>query len=168
LVDVDLHRYDEAWELNATEALSRYCDQSKRTRPESIVLDLRQPADFGAWHLPDAVNVPMNSLQKGMPSPFSDSTILERQWRELEDMFQNQVGNELVELKEKQVLIVCYDGDTSRVATSVARAKGIEADSVGGGVGRLLERLVPLSTPVKSPVVAQTEAAVDLVGKVGV
>lgn len=31
------------------------------------------------------------------------------------------------------VLVVCYDGDSARVATSVLRARGLEADSVRGG-----------------------------------
>ena len=31
------------------------------------------------------------------------------------------------------MLVICYNGDTARVATSVLRAKGIEADSLRGG-----------------------------------
>lgn len=36
-------------------------------------------------------------------------------------------------LTNKHLLIICYDGDSSRVATSVLRAKGYQADSVRGG-----------------------------------
>lgn len=35
--------------------------------------------------------------------------------------------------KIKRTLVICYDGDTSRVATSVLRAKGYAADSIRGG-----------------------------------
>lgn len=45
----------------------------------------------------------------------------------------------LAKIKGYKVLLICYDGDTSRVATSVLRAKGIEADSVKEGSGRLME-----------------------------
>lgn len=31
------------------------------------------------------------------------------------------------------MLVICYNGDTARIATSVLRAKGIEGDSLRGG-----------------------------------
>lgn len=50
---------------------------------------------------------------------------------ELEQIF----GDErlVTDLGSYHVLVVCYDGDTARVATSVLRAKGLDADSVRGG-----------------------------------
>lgn len=50
---------------------------------------------------------------------------------ELEQIF----GDERLvsDLGSYHVLVVCYDGDTARVATSVLRAKGLNADSVRGG-----------------------------------
>jgi rhodanese-related sulfurtransferase len=39
----------------------------------------------------------------------------------------------LSKLRGQHVLVICYHGDTARVATSVLRAKGIEADSLRGG-----------------------------------
>jgi hypothetical protein len=66
-----------------------------------------------------------------MRSPFSDSAVLEAQWVELEQIFKNE--RLVSDLGLHHVLVVCYSGDTARVATSVLRAKGINADSVRGG-----------------------------------
>ena len=57
--------------------------------------------------------------------------MLEAQWLELETMFRNETA--LARLQGHHVLVICYNGDTARVATSVLRAKGIEADSLRGG-----------------------------------
>lgn len=37
------------------------------------------------------------------------------------------------DLGSGHILVLCYDGDTARVATSVLRAHGLDADSVRGG-----------------------------------
>lgn len=57
--------------------------------------------------------------------------MLEAQWVELEQIF----GDErlISDFGPCHILVVCYDGDTARVATSVLRAKGLDADSVRGG-----------------------------------
>lgn len=46
-------------------------------------------------------------------------------------MFSDEMA--LSRLQGHHVLVICYHGDTARVATSVLRAKGIEADSLRGG-----------------------------------
>jgi rhodanese-related sulfurtransferase len=46
-----------------------------------------------------------------------------------------KIFNDVSDLRH--VLVVCYNGDSARVATSVLRAKGLEADSVRGGYGAL-------------------------------
>ncbi|KAF3386517.1 putative siderophore biosynthesis protein SbnA [Penicillium rolfsii] len=141
LTKVDLYRYDEAWERDALEVLPhvygspRPLDQTPLSeitlKPLHQVLDLRQPADFNAWTLPSSINLPLSSLGLYTRSPFSDPAVLEAQWVELEQIF----GDErlISDLGSHHVLVVCYDGDTARVATSVLRAKGLDADSVRGG-----------------------------------
>jgi cysteine synthase A len=94
------------------------------------VIDLRQSTDYDIWHLPGSQNKPLTSLGPHTPSPFSDAGVLEAQWIELEKIFQD-----VSDLRH--VLVVCYNGDSARVATSVLRAKGLEADSVLGGYGAL-------------------------------
>lgn len=135
LTKVDLHRYDEAWERDALEVLlnvygsPRCLEQS--LLPHHRVLDLRKAEDFQAWHLPESINLPLTSVGPHNPSPFSDPAVLEAQWVELETIFQDD--RLVTDLGAAHVLLICYNGDTARVATSVLRAKGVQADSVRGG-----------------------------------
>jgi cysteine synthase A len=77
------------------------------------------------------MNLPLSSAGPHTASPFSDPELLEAQWVELEKIFTDDAL--VSDLGRHHVLVVCYDGDSARVATSVLRAKGIEADSVRGG-----------------------------------
>ena len=119
--------------------LSQFADTiEEHTR--AVLLDLRKPEDFVTSHIPGSYNLPLQSLNALTPSPFSDATVLEKQWRELEATFTNERIN-AHELAGKDVYILCYDGDTARVATSVLRAKAISASSVKGGITALRKEL---------------------------
>lgn len=162
LAGVDLHRYDEAWELAQDVALESFYaleplspgSQMAQLRTHQVVpqrdvtvLDLRQSIDFVQGSLPRAINVPLLSTSSSSDadggggavtsSPFFDAALLERTWRELEDLFSS---DRIAELRGRRTLVVCYDGDTSRVATSVLRAKGVEASNIRGGVKALTTR----------------------------
>ncbi|KAF5545594.1 cysteine synthase A [Fusarium mexicanum] len=156
LLKVDLYRYDEKWERSASEALDAFFDVDRealldlvladpkigsvntvelqcilRSKQDTTIIDLRQADDFSMFHLPGAVNMPF--AQRGTPSPFSDAKLLESLWKNLEGAFKAP-GAELQSLLSgRRVLLTCYDGDSARVATSVLRAKGYEADSIRGG-----------------------------------
>lgn len=134
LAAVDLYRYDEAWELEPTRALSRFVDSVGEAG--AALLDLRKPADFDASHVPGAYNLPLHTAGASTPSPFSDASVLESQWKELEATFTTDRIN-AHDLSGKDVYIICYNGDTARVATSVLRARGIAASSVRGGYSAL-------------------------------
>ena len=92
LTKVDLHRYDEAWERDALEVLPEVYGSPRSLaetplreitlKPQHRVIDLRKAADFGEWHLPESINLPLNSVGPHTPSPFSDPTVLEAQWVE--------------------------------------------------------------------------------------
>jgi rhodanese-related sulfurtransferase len=153
---VDLYRYDEKWERTASEALDAFFDVDRgalldlvladpksasvntldlqsilRSRQDTTIIDLRQLHDFDNFHLPGAVNMPF--VSDNTPSPFSDAKLLEGLWKSLEESFKTP-GTELQGiLHGRRILLTCYDGDSSRVATSVLRAKGYEADSIRGG-----------------------------------
>lgn len=100
-------------------------------KSQCCILDLRTVADFSTWHLPGSVNIPLRSLDSHTPKPFSEPSVLEAQWLELEELFSDH--NAVSRLHSHHVLAICYNGDTARVATSVLRARGIEADSLRGG-----------------------------------
>ncbi|KAH7396398.1 cysteine synthase-like protein B [Pyrenochaeta sp. MPI-SDFR-AT-0127] len=131
LAAVDLYRYDEAWELQPEQALFRFADDAS-AKPDTVLIDLRKPSDFILSHIPGAYNLPLQSSNTSTPSPFSDAAILESQWKELVATFTSDRIS-AYDLPGKNVCIVCYNGDTARVATSVLRAKGIAASSIKGG-----------------------------------
>ncbi|KAI2821099.1 hypothetical protein CBS115989_3166 [Aspergillus niger] len=158
LAGVDLYRYDESWERSPAVLFTEYyelprCFSSNLLsemvlRPLCCVLDLRTAGDFGTWHLPGSVNIPLHSLDSHTAKPFSDADVLEAQWLELEALFSN--ADVLGKLSGHNVLMLCYHGDTARVASSVLRAKGIAADSLRGGYQALKDHLLWGSNGVES------------------
>lgn len=151
-----MHRYDEKWERSASEALDTFFDVDRgalldmvltdpkigsantvdlqsilRSKQDTTIIDLRQPNDFDMFHLPGAINMPF--VHDGTPSPFSDAKLLESLWKNLESAFKAPEAEVQSLLSGRRVLVTCYDGDSARVATSVLRAKGYEADSIRGG-----------------------------------
>lgn len=71
--------------------------------------------------------------------PFSNSAVLEAQWHELEALFTDAKVVAPLHEQHINVLVICYTGNTARVATSVLRAKGIEADNLRGGYKALYD-----------------------------
>ncbi|KAF4126490.1 Cysteine synthase [Geosmithia morbida] len=133
LTKVDLYRYDDAWEVDAVTALRSYFNLATALpTAETTVIDLRQPQDFSALHLPGSTSVPF--VHPDTPSPFTEPKALGALWTRLEETFQSPT-DELRSLmhSRRNLLLVCYDGDSARVATSVLRAKGFEACSIRGG-----------------------------------
>lgn len=147
LAKVDLHRYDESWERDALDVLPQIYGSPRsliqslqgeiKIKPHHQVLDLRRAPDFHVWHLPGSINLPLGSIGAHIASPFANAAILEAQWVELEQIFNDD--RLISDLRGAHILVVCYDGDTARVATSVLRARGLEADSVRGGYSALRE-----------------------------
>ncbi|KAJ6789165.1 hypothetical protein PWT90_03289 [Aphanocladium album] len=163
LLKVDLYRYDEKWEWEASKALQHYfyvnekqmdelmrraqetcvCEIPKlsaalQSRDNAAIIDLRQPSDFDKGKLPGSMNIPL--AQPGTKSPFFDPANLSSLWTQLEKEFASPSG-ELTSLKGKNTLVVCYDGDSARVAASVMRAKGYEVNSLRAGLDGLVTML---------------------------
>lgn len=154
LLGTDRYRYDDKWERDYSAALQDFfgadktvVDQVLRQATEleleslaqpkagTTVIDLRQASDFDQFHLPGSVNMPF--VQRGTPSPFSDTDVLEDLWGRLENTFKEPDQKLEALIQGKRVLLVCYDGNSSRVAASVLRAKGCEADCIRGGLKRM-------------------------------
>lgn len=172
---MDLHRYDEKWERRGSDVLHEYfhidrdemaklLDRAKRTDPFDIstlscairpkedvaILDLRQAYDFDQGKLPGSTNLPV--ALPGTRSPFFDPPLLSQTWTTLENLF-NAPSEALKQATTgKRVLVVCYDGDTARVAASVMRAKGHNTDSLRGG-------LSGLATLITSPSASDSESS---------
>ncbi|KAL2219222.1 tryptophan synthase beta subunit-like PLP-dependent enzyme [Thermoascus aurantiacus ATCC 26904] len=106
-----------------------------RLKQDMVLLDLRTERSYNDWHLPGSTHFPISSLKEDTVSPFSDSSVLRAQWLELENIFKKREADK--DHDSKQVVLVDYDGDTARVATSILRAKGVEAWSMRGGLKQL-------------------------------
>ncbi|KAM4054578.1 pyridoxal-phosphate dependent enzyme [Hirsutella rhossiliensis] len=154
LLGVDLYRYDEKWELDAEDALRAYYETTfqnflrrasnlsfgestklerlAQPKADATVIDLRQAPDFGRFCLPGSVNMPF--VQRETPSPFFDTKVLKDLWQRLEETFKAPDQKLEALIRGKRVLLMCYDGDSSRMAASVLRAKGYEADCIRGGL----------------------------------
>ena len=152
LLKVDRYRYDQAWELRHDDALGRlYHEKSADAtisghrlllgpmKPNHLLLDLRASTDFDTWRLPGAINMPLRSISAHSPSPFADVKLLEEQWLELtsrfgDDNITKSSYSPLPSLRQHVVVVACYKGDTSFVATSILRAKNVEAYSLKDGM----------------------------------
>lgn len=127
-MNVDKYRYDEAWELSPEKIFPLDAD--------TLVVDLRRQTDFREWHFPGAFNITLSSMNAESSSPFFHPKLLHEQWTELEGLFSQSFLQR--QFEGRKVLCLCYHGDTARVATSVLRAKGFEAESIKGGHAALL------------------------------
>lgn len=84
--------------------------------------------------------------------------MLEELWLELDSLFSTRKADGtrnacaealMAVLKDKRILTLCYDGDSARVANSVLRAKGVESQSVMGGVAALAALQPPVTDPAR-------------------
>lgn len=134
---------------------SSQLDKVLAAKAGTQIIDFRRASDFDAFHLPNSVNIPLETLKEGpirgspFANPADECEMLEELWLELESLFtvQDKDGKRnhsaealMAILRGKKVLTLCYDGDSARVANSVLRAKGVEAESILGGY-QALERL---------------------------
>ncbi|KAK1978793.1 cysteine synthase [Colletotrichum cereale] len=174
LQKVDLHRYDEAWEKDPEEVFIQIPqtsiihaeDAQLSSTPRSIdtgsaslischpnraIIDLRKPEDFQKNHIPGSENIPI--VESSNWKPFSDAKILEKLWLKLEATFDSKAESGMImeEHRQKPIVVLCYDGDSARVATSVLRAKGFEADSVRGGM-RAMEDFQRTPEPIPTTI----------------
>ena len=94
-------------------------------------LDLRQREDFEAEHIPQSMSSPLKSLTPAIRDLFGDPETLHMIWTRLQTKFIK--GEKGLSPKRLPIVILCYDGDTSQMATSILRAKGYTAFSVCGG-----------------------------------
>lgn len=80
--------------------------QKLEAREELVLLDVRTPEEFTDWHIPSAVNVPMNELMTKLESiP-----------------------------KDKEVVAICAHGVRSHMATQWLRGSGYDAKTLFGGM----------------------------------
>lgn len=119
-------------------------------KQQRCIIDFRTATDFSNWHLPGSVNICLESLDSHTQKPFSEPSVLEAQWLELEGLFSD--SSVISKLRQHHVLAICYNGDTARVGSSVLRARGIEADCLRGGYQALRDHRLWNGTNVHSDI----------------
>ncbi|TID27928.1 cysteine synthase [Venturia nashicola] len=152
LLSCDQDKYDERWELTPEQS-ARMIAQSSRTKrgprpcsrpscrtkplcnssgtPKITILDLRQKQDFDTEHMCGSASSPLKQLTERSGDIFADSIVLHMHWRNLKTKF--EVESDKLGSKACSLLVLCYDGETSRLAVSILRARGFNAFSVFGG-----------------------------------
>lgn len=78
------------------------------------LIDIREPYEFKAGHLPTAKNIPMNTIL-GNPEKYLD--------------------------KSKKYHIICHSGSRSSMACKILRGDGFNIVNVAGGTGRYRGKL---------------------------
>ncbi|KAH7870581.1 cysteine synthase-like protein B [Lentinula edodes] len=162
LLDVDCYPYQPEWELSAEVILSKiliYISSVKslggetkkhrigpmsstepRTGEDVLILDIRNEVDFNRRHFPAAICLDIGNNAES-PNPFLDTPTMVKQWRSLDQRLSPDNGIFGEELDGKTVVVFCYDGNTSRIATSILQYRGVEAYSCAGGIGVCWELL---------------------------
>lgn len=157
LLNVDTDEYDGRWELGAQDAMTLLYgkDWNEKKHLLSIivpngvtyespispfssssitVVDLRSSKDFADSHIRGAFNTPLANLTATTPSPFDHVNVLQNQWKDLKTKYTDE---ELNQILKGSCLVICYNGETSRLATAVMRAQGTQAYSVRGGMPKV-------------------------------
>jgi rhodanese-related sulfurtransferase len=129
--------------------------QGRRVGSGPLVIDLRDLTAFKTAHVLGAHCVPLQGLSPDTANGdlFGDAEAVHWAWTKLRELLsQQQIANLLkaTQATKREVLVICYDGDASRLATSMLRSRGIEASSVEGGWKGLKEVLSPATNDSKS------------------
>lgn len=88
-------------------------------RRDAMVLDVREPAEFGAGHVPNARNLPLSQLEK-------------------------RVG-EIAKFKARPVIVTCQSGSRAFAANAKLKAAGFsEIFVLAGGLGAWQQANLPV------------------------
>lgn len=105
----------------------------------TVILDLRRAEDFEAEHILGARSSPLKNLTSKTGDIFDDPQALHVYWTNLILKFSDEA--ETIGWIASPLLVLCYDGEVSRLATSLLRAQGHEAYSVLGGFPAFLGKI---------------------------
>ena len=109
-----------------------------RRKSSPLIIDLRSKTAFNTRHLPGSFHLPLDGLTPKLAGGdlFGDPHAVFSVWNGIQSLFYAPPASKILEgakIYHLPVLVVCYDGDASRLATSTLRHRGVEASSVKGG-----------------------------------
>ncbi len=100
LIQECLERVDEIFPWNLEEMLKQ--------EDKPLLIDVREPKEFEAMHIYNSINIPRGILETSCEYDFDDTI------------------PELVEARQKQVVVICRSGNRSIFAADVMRQMGYE------------------------------------------
>lgn len=103
-----------------------------------LVLDLRNEFDFKQEHIGGSHSLPLPNFTTttGNGDLFGDPEILQWASASLKTLFLSEQGRKFLDKaqeRQRNILVLCYHGDISRLATAALRKREITAFSVKGG-----------------------------------
>ncbi|RYP21476.1 hypothetical protein DL765_002222 [Monosporascus sp. GIB2] len=134
----------------------------RETVSSGVIIDLRSAQSFCGQHMCGSYSLPLNGLTPTIAGGdlFGDPEKVYEIWKGLKALLlvDEQTSQMIAEIGRRELpsLVVCYDGDASRLATSILRAKGIQAFSILGGFRKIQETWVLSGTRDASKVIQPT------------
>ncbi|KAH7072067.1 cysteine synthase [Paraphoma chrysanthemicola] len=112
----------------------------------TLIVDLRSSQDYIVQNIPGSLSTPLPGLQNGFAGGdlFGDAHAVHEVWTRLQKWLQGaQVLSVLAQAAKSQrkVLLLCYDGFASQLASSAFREREVEAYTVRGGFPALYSKL---------------------------
>ena len=106
-------------------------------------MDLRSHIDFESCHVTSAYSSPLPKLTAETKSPFDfgDPDALTNQWNELQLMLADPAVSQWLFTVKTPLILLCYNGNTSRIMTAILRARGLEAYSFMDGMPGIIKYL---------------------------
>ncbi|KAK1826971.1 cysteine synthase [Podospora conica] len=103
----------------------------------AIIVDIRPRESYVRSHVRGAWNVPLAVPPTDF---FGDAKVVEQRWWEMRGAIDGPLWPGPDEMQERQVLVLCGNGELGRMGVAMLRARGVEAFSVEGGYDALLCR----------------------------
>lgn len=91
-----------------TEVMPWDVDQLRQDHPDLLLLDIREPYEFQAAHIENSINVPRGVLETACEYGYEDTV------------------PELVEARDRAILVICRSGNRSVLATNVMQQLGYQ------------------------------------------
>ena len=109
-------------------------------------VDLRSRIDHESCHVTGAYSSPLPNLAAVTKSPFDfgDTGALLDQCKELNVMLAHPGFSQWLFTTQSPLVVICYNGDTSRIMTAILRARGVEAYSFMDGMPGIIKYLASL------------------------
>ncbi|KAH7323031.1 cysteine synthase [Stachybotrys elegans] len=105
-----------------------------------MILDLRRTGSYTDGHARGSYSLPLPELETG-GDLFGNAQAVHQAWTSVRAALEQPGVGDLLgqgQIKHnKEVLVLCEDGDVSRLATAMLRSRGVAASSVEGGFSGL-------------------------------